>query len=177
MSFQQQPPCLVRWGAIMSPHTPLVIGITEDGAICRIAFAKGLKASVILKEWRKEWPQAVFVEDKKAAAKAAWDLSKGGGGFKLYMVGTKFQHAVWKELLKIPAGKTISYAEVARRIKNPKAVRAVGTACGANPVPILVPCHRVIGSDGRLGGFGGGLALKQTLLKAEGIYNEAKKAA
>ena len=101
MSFQQQPPRMVRWGATMSPHTPLVIGVTEDGAVCRVAFAKGLKPSAILKEWRQEWPQATFVEDKKAIAKAARELSKSGSGFKLYMVGTKFQHAVWKELLKI----------------------------------------------------------------------------
>jgi methylated-DNA-[protein]-cysteine S-methyltransferase len=75
---------------------------------------------------------------------------------------------VWKELLKVPAGKTISYAELARRIKHPKAVRAVGNAMGANPIPILVPCHRVIATNGHLGGFGGGLTLKRLLLEAEG---------
>ena len=83
------------------------------------------------------------------------------------MTGTKFQQAVWKELQKIPLGKLTSYAEVAKRINNPKAVRAVGSACGANPVPILVPCHRVIASNGALGGFGGGLPLKKKMLTAE----------
>jgi O-6-methylguanine DNA methyltransferase len=81
--------------------------------------------------------------------------------------GTPFQRKVWRVLLKIPRGQTRSYAWVARQIGRPKAVRAVANACGANPVPILVPCHRVIASDGSLGGFGGGLALKKKLLALE----------
>jgi O-6-methylguanine DNA methyltransferase len=109
----------------------------------------------------------LFVEDNAATAKTAKQIFNSNGQLQLQMTGTKFQQAVWKELLKIPAGTTISYAEMARRIKNPKAVRAVGTACGANPVPLLVPCHRVISSSGGLGGFGGGLPLKQKLLEAE----------
>ena len=90
---------------------------------------------------------------------------------KLQMTGTKFQLAVWKELLKVPAGKTVSYAELARRIKKPKAFRAVGNAMGANPIPIVVPCHRVIATGGGLGGFGGGLTLKRKLL----LEAEARK--
>jgi O-6-methylguanine DNA methyltransferase len=165
MPFQQQPPRLVRWGFHPSPAIPLMIGVTGDGAICRIAFARGRKASAILKEWQKEWPRTEFIEDKKAAG----SVPEKRDGFKLYMTGTRFQRAVWKQLLKIPAGKTISYGELARRVKNPKAARAVGTACGANPVPILVPCHRVLAGSGGLGGFGGGLKIKKALLKAEGV--------
>jgi len=81
--------------------------------------------------------------------------------------GTAFQQAVWLTLRKIPRGETRSYAWVARKIGKPKAARAVGTACGANPVPIIVPCHRVVASDGSLGGFGGGLPLKRRLLALE----------
>lgn len=81
--------------------------------------------------------------------------------------GTKFQVQVWKELTKIPFGKTISYAQLATRIGNPKAVRAVGNANGQNPLPIIIPCHRVIASDGSLGGYSGGLANKQFLLNLE----------
>lgn len=88
---------------------------------------------------------------------------------KLYLKGTDFQKKVWKELLKIPFGKTISYGEVAKRIKNPKAVRAVGQAVGKNPISIVVPCHRVIGSDGSLTGYASGLHRKKWLLKHEGI--------
>jgi len=83
--------------------------------------------------------------------------------------GTAFQQAVWRALRKIKRGQTISYAELARRIGKPKAVRAVGLANGQNPISIVVPCHRVIGSDGSLTGYGGGLERKHWLLKHEGV--------
>ena len=81
--------------------------------------------------------------------------------------GTAFQRSVWRRLQEIPYGKTISYGELARRIGNPKASRAVGMANGANPIPIVIPCHRVIGADGTLTGFGGGLPIKRALLALE----------
>ena len=81
--------------------------------------------------------------------------------------GTDFRQSVWQELAKIPYGKTASYADIAQAIKNPKAVRAVGTANGANPISIIVPCHRVIGSNGSLTGYAGGLARKEWLLGFE----------
>ena len=81
--------------------------------------------------------------------------------------GTPFQHQVWTELCRIPYGETISYMELANRINNPKAVRAVGLANGANPIAIIVPCHRVIGANGSLTGFGGGLPTKRALLELE----------
>jgi methylated-DNA-[protein]-cysteine S-methyltransferase len=82
--------------------------------------------------------------------------------------GTPFQRSVWKALRKIECGRTISYAELARRIGRPKAVRAVGLANGQNPVSVVVPCHRVIGSNGSLTGYGGGLPRKKWLLEHEG---------
>jgi len=81
--------------------------------------------------------------------------------------GTPFQQRVWKLLCDIPYGKTISYGELARRSGNPKASRAVGLANGSNPIPIIIPCHRVIGSDGKLTGYGGGLPIKEKLLALE----------
>ena len=81
--------------------------------------------------------------------------------------GTPFQHRVWDALIGIPYGQTLAYAEIAERIGNVKALRAVGQAVGANPVPIVVPCHRVVGKDGHLVGFGGGLPLKERLLYLE----------
>ncbi len=84
------------------------------------------------------------------------------------LVGTPFQKQVWAELSKIPFGKTVSYKDIASYIKNPKAVRAVGSANGKNPMSIIIPCHRVIAADGTLGGYGGGLTTKQQLLKLEG---------
>ena len=85
------------------------------------------------------------------------------------VAGTAFQEAVWQELRKIPPGETRSYADIAAAIGEPGAVRAVGTANGSNPVAVLVPCHRVIRSDGTLGGYAGGLDRKRQLLAAEGI--------
>ncbi len=83
------------------------------------------------------------------------------------MAGTDFQRRVWSELQEIPYGETISYGELARRVGNPSAVRAVGLANGRNPITIIVPCHRVIGADGSLTGYGGGLERKAWLLDHE----------
>lgn len=87
---------------------------------------------------------------------------------KLNFAGTEFQKAVWRALLAIPYGETRSYGEIAQQISKPKAVRAVGAAIGKNPISIVVPCHRVIGANGQLTGFAGGLAAKSCLLELEG---------
>ncbi|MBI3354861.1 MAG: methylated-DNA--[protein]-cysteine S-methyltransferase [Nitrospirae bacterium] len=87
----------------------------------------------------------------------------------LDMKGTDFEKKVWKALLKIPHGRTKSYGEIARKIDLPKGARAVGNACGKNPVPIIIPCHRVVAGDGGLGGYSGGIGIKKRLLKIEGI--------
>ena len=81
--------------------------------------------------------------------------------------GTAFQQKVWRELCQIPYGETISYGDLAKRIGNPNASRAVGLANGSNPIPIIIPCHRVIGSNGKLTGYGGGLPIKEKLLALE----------
>ena len=83
--------------------------------------------------------------------------------------GTDFQKTVWKNLSKIPFGKTVSYGELAAKSGKPKAARAVGSACGKNSIPLIIPCHRVLAANKKLGGFGGGPELKSLLLKLEGI--------
>jgi O-6-methylguanine DNA methyltransferase len=83
--------------------------------------------------------------------------------------GTDFQRSVWSAMRTIRVGQTLSYGEIARAIGKPKAVRAVGGACGANPIPVLVPCHRVLAANGRIGGFSGGLDWKRKLLEREGV--------
>ena len=85
------------------------------------------------------------------------------------LTGTDFQLKVWRELEKIPYGNTLTYREIAERIGNSKAVRAVGAACGKNPIWIIVPCHRVVGSDGKLTGYAGGVDMKRELLEIEGL--------
>lgn len=88
---------------------------------------------------------------------------------KAALEGTDFQRKVWAAIEKIPLGKTKTYGEIAAQIGHPGASRAVGAACGANPLPLFVPCHRVLASNGRLGGFSGGLNVKRLLLRMEGV--------
>lgn len=83
--------------------------------------------------------------------------------------GTPFQQSVWQEMLKIPMGQTLTYGEIAENLNNPGAVRAVGMACGANPIPVIIPCHRVLAAGGKIGGFSSGLEWKYQLLKIEGL--------
>jgi methylated-DNA-[protein]-cysteine S-methyltransferase len=138
------------------------IGIAEaDGAICRVFFGA-------------EQPPAGFAAAetpliKKAAAQLAeyFDGRRNQFDLPLALRGTEFQVAVWKALQTIPYGATCCYADIAAKIGRPKAVRAVGMANNRNPIVIMVPCHRVIGKDGGLTGYGGGLPLKQLLLDLE----------
>ena len=91
----------------------------------------------------------------------------------LQLIGTSFQQRVWKQLAAIPFGRTITYAELARRVGSPSASRAVGNANGRNPISIIIPCHRVVGTDGKLTGYAGGIAKKQWLLAWENAEVEA----
>jgi len=122
-----------------------------------------------------------FVEDRKEGAASNvlcaetvrqlaeyFDGKREDFDLPLELTGTEFQRQVWTELTSIPFGQTVSYGDLARSIGKPSAVRAVGSANGDNPISIIVPCHRVIGSDGGLTGYGGGLERKEWLLKHEG---------
>lgn len=124
--------------------------------------------------------------DTSSAARRALEAYFAGDltaldGISTEGAGTDFQRDVWRALRDIPVGQTISYGELARRIDRPKAVRAVGLANGANPIPIVVPCHRVIGANASLTGFGGGLDRKRWLLAHEGVdaarWGEPRQAA
>ncbi len=118
-------------------------------------------------------PQADWTQDRAPFAEVIRQLQAYFRGelkefdLPLALEGTEFQLRVWKTLRTIPYGETISYAQLAERLGNPKAMRAVGLANGSNPIPIIIPCHRVIGSDGSLTGFGGGLSTKKMLLELE----------
>lgn len=147
----------MTWGISTSSAGRLVIALTEKGEIGRVAFPRGRKAKDILTQWQREWPNTVF-------SKGA-DL-KGFEKKPVLLVGTPFQQAVWAAIAAIPSGQVRSYGDIARQIGKPRAARAVGAACGANPVPFLVPCHRVVGAKG-MGGFSGGMGIKMELLKKE----------
>jgi len=133
----------------------------EDGAICFVSFGAGK----IPENFEKSETPLI----KKAAKQFDEYFKKDRQIFDLPLIlhGTDFQKKVWKALQKIPYGQTRSYAQLAVMIGNPKACRAVGMANNRNPIAIIVPCHRVIGHDGSLTGFGGGLELKQNLLDLE----------
>jgi methylated-DNA-[protein]-cysteine S-methyltransferase len=152
-----------------SPIGPLLIAGDQEG-VRQIHFPKhgGSKPGTAVK------PERGWIESNSGAvAQAVAQLREYFAGrrveFDLPLApqGTQFRLAVWRELQRIPYGQTISYGELARRTGNPKASRAVGSANGANQIPIVIPCHRVIASGGKLGGFGGGLPVKEALLALE----------
>jgi len=135
--------------------------------------ANGLQQILFSTDGRPARPDPEWIEDRSALAEAILQRKAYFAGalenfdLSLSPQGTPFQRRVWIELQKIPYGKTISYGELARRIGNPKASRAVGLANGSNPISIVIPCHRVIGSNGKLTGYGGGLPIKEKLLALE----------
>jgi methylated-DNA-[protein]-cysteine S-methyltransferase len=117
-------------------------------------------------DWVED-PEAVPLPEAKRQLDAYFTGSLTGFDLPLAPAGTAFQQRVWAELAKMPYGATVSYGEIAERIGNPKAMRAVGLANGRNPISIVIPCHRVIGANGKLVGYGGGLPRKQWLLAHE----------
>ena len=167
-SYRQRAPHTVFWGKLTYDDIPLMIGVTDMGDVCRLSFVEGETLTSKLDEWKKAWKRTKFQRDQNRVAEAI-DNIQSHKPLSLAMVGTEFQCAIWENILAIPSGETISYAELAKRAGRPRAVRAAGTACGANPVTVLVPCHRVLASNGGLGGFGGRLSTKKKLLKAEGF--------
>ena len=149
---------------IDTPVGKLMLAGCEDHGLRHIAFQCGKGAMAPKPEWRESTAPFREVERQLReyfrGQRTAFDLA-------LHPKGTPFQLAVWKALAEIPYGQTRSYGDVARAVGRPAAVRAVGLANGRNPLPIVVPCHRVIGANGKLVGYGGGLAVKQALLDRE----------
>ncbi len=157
----------IRWTSFDSPLGPMLIAATDKG-ICRLTFEDGENAL------RRIFPNAALVRDEGAMARlvegalAAIARPTAMPDLPLDVAGTAFQEAVWRELRKIPPGETRSYAQIAAAVGKPGAVRAAGSANGANHVAVLIPCHRVVRSDGSLGGYAGGIERKRRLLEAEG---------
>jgi methylated-DNA-[protein]-cysteine S-methyltransferase len=143
------------------------------GTLLLAADANGLQQILFSTDGRPARPNPAWEEDATALAEVVRQLKAYFAGeletFELSLApqGTPFQQKVWGELCKIPYGETISYGELARRIGNPNASRAVGLANGSNPISIVIPCHRVIGANGKLTGYGGGLPIKEKLLALE----------
>src|SRR5882724_533053 len=146
-----------------SPVGSLLLAGSSAG-LKLVSFGAGNRARSVDPEWQVD--NAAFVE-VVAQLQAYFGGKRKNFELDLVLEGTDFQKKVWTALQEIPYGETISYKKLAESVGSPKAVRAVGAANGANPMPIIIPCHRVIGNDGSLTGFGGGLPLKKRLLELE----------
>lgn len=158
---------------IITPVGELVILAADDGRLCAVGFTDGhaRMERQILAHSRGDDAALIPTSNPFGLTDAlrryfAGDLA-AIQGLPLLMEGTEFQRRVWRALLEIPCGETCSYGDIARRIGNAAAVRAVGLANGKNPIAIVVPCHRVIGQNGTLTGYGGGLERKRWLLSHE----------
>lgn len=161
----------LKFREVDSPAGPLRL-VGKDGALASIQFLAGTRPAPLDPCWEPDpRPFAGIVaqlEEYFAGRRRTFDIV-------LQATGTPFQRAVWDALRTIPYATTCSYGALARRIGSPAAIRAVGAANGANPLPIVVPCHRVIGADGSLTGFGGGLPIKRMLLQLEAeVASEAR---
>jgi O-6-methylguanine DNA methyltransferase len=162
----------VYYGIFGSSVGEVCIASTETG-VCQIALPEESEEDFF--GWLKARfsPQNVIEDKDKNEGVLAELESYLAGDLRefqspLDLRGTEFQMKVWREVKAIPYGTTCSYRDIAERIGHPRAYRAVGAANGANPIPIIVPCHRVIGRDGSLTGYGGGLTVKERLLRLEG---------
>jgi methylated-DNA-[protein]-cysteine S-methyltransferase len=153
----------MRFTTIDSPAGRLRL-VADDAGLRRLEFQEGRSFAPVPEDWSEDAralaPVARQLDEYFAGRRKVFDLD-------LSPEGTPFQRRVWERLLEIPYGETISYGTLARRVGNANASRAVGLANGRNPIAIIIPCHRVIGSNGTLTGYGGGLPLKQKLLELE----------
>ena len=158
----------ILWGWFESPFGPALIMGTERG-ICGIGFAAEAGAEATMADMLSRWPDATFTEDPtalKPLADAAFP-AEGEATAKLFLIGAPFQIKVWEALLHVPTGHVTTYSDIAACIGAPKAVRAVGTAVGRNPISWLIPCHRALRKSGGLGGYHWGLPMKRAMLAWE----------
>ncbi|MEM8776520.1 MAG: methylated-DNA--[protein]-cysteine S-methyltransferase [Pseudomonadota bacterium] len=166
----------IFWGWFDSPFGLALVMGTEKG-ICGIGFAGEMSHEQVMEDLISRWPKAEFVEDPMMLR--PWALNAFGAGDQaqektpLYLIGAPFQIKVWEALLNVPSGHVTTYSEIAQSVGNPKAVRAVGTAVGRNPISFLIPCHRALRKSGALGGYHWGLPVKRALLAWESARAEA----
>jgi AraC family transcriptional regulator, regulatory protein of adaptative response / methylated-DNA-[protein]-cysteine methyltransferase len=147
-----------------SPFGTCCIAFSNDG-ICALTFPENRESAIY--DLRNRFPETDFKQNDEKVVRLARQIFEKDEKPVLNPIGTDFQLSVWQALVRIPLGKTTTYAQIAEAIGRPKAVRAVGTAIGANPIAYLIPCHRVIRTDGGLGGYRWGLDCKKRILEWE----------
>jgi AraC family transcriptional regulator of adaptative response/methylated-DNA-[protein]-cysteine methyltransferase len=161
---------IVRYAVAASPLGRVLVATTERG-LCAVLFADSDAEAAA--ELRERFPQAVLRRDDEALAEAVRFVlarlseTPTAAAMPFHVRATAFQQRVWQALLAIPRGETRTYAQIAEAVGSPAAVRAVGTACGANPLALVVPCHRVVGADGKFAGYRWGVERKRQLLAIE----------
>lgn len=166
----------IYWGWFESPFGPALVMGTDKG-ICGLALAAEMGEEAAMEDLCSRWPDADFIEDPMLLR--PWVLTAFGAQdgaldkAPLYLIGAPFQIKVWEALLSIPSGQVTTYSDIATAIGSPKAVRAVGTAVGRNPVSWLIPCHRALRKSGALGGYHWGLPVKRAMLAFEAARAEA----
>jgi len=157
----------LRYGWFDGPFGRTLAMATDRG-LAGLAFSEEVGEAAAMADLRARWPEAAFLEDPAAAAPHV-AAAFGGGEAKLHLIGAPFQIKVWEALMRVPTGHVTTYSDIARAIGAPKAVRAVGTAVGRNPVSWLIPCHRALRKTGGLGGYHWGLPVKRAMLAWEAI--------
>ncbi len=166
----------ICWGWFDSPFGLSLVMGTEKG-ICGIGFASEMGKDWAMQDMIRRWPKADFVEDSMMLR--PWALTAFGASGQtrdaapLYLIGAPFQIKVWEALLRVPSGHVTTYSDIATFIGKPKAVRAVGTAVGRNPISLLIPCHRALRKSGELGGYHWGLPIKRAILAWESARVDA----
>lgn len=158
----------IFYGLHSTPFGECLLAVTERG-VCGLKFVKDRNKDILISWLKKQWSRARLVHDParvKPFVQQIFDFSADNepAPLHLYVQGTNFQIKVWEALLKIPLGKAVTYEDIARHIGLPKASRAVGNAVGKNPIPFLIPCHRVIRKLGEFGNYGEGPARKKAIL-------------
>ncbi|MYM55111.1 bifunctional helix-turn-helix domain-containing protein/methylated-DNA--[protein]-cysteine S-methyltransferase [Thalassovita mangrovi] len=156
----------IYWGWFDSPFGLALVMGTSKG-LCGLAFAAETGTEAAQEDMVARWPNANFIEDPAMLKPLVDAAFAQKGETALHMIGAPFQIKVWEALLQVPSGHVTTYSEIANRIGKPKAVRAVGTAVGRNPVSWLIPCHRALRKSGALGGYHWGLPVKRALLAYE----------
>ena len=149
------------------------LAMGTDRGLCGLAFAAETGRDAAMADLRARWPRATFREDPGAIAPWVEAAFRGVGEARLHLMGAPFQIKVWEALLAVPSGHVTTYSDIANAIGRPKAVRAVGTAVGRNPVSFLIPCHRALRKAGGLGGYHWGLGVKRAMLAWEAARHDA----
>lgn len=165
---------MIFWNALKTPVGKIIL-VEQDGALIRVYMPNENRSIEDIEFELEQIDSDVYEQDTPLLDLVQSQIEEYFAGTRtefdipLKFSGTDFQEGVWKQIAAIPQGETLTYSEIAHRIDKPKAARAVGNACGNNPIPLIIPCHRVLASNGKLGGYSSGRDTKRALLDFEGV--------